>query len=243
MSDGFAAGFTMRHEAGVELPPAGGGEGFAPADLRARANRARRPASASPRSFSPQPVGPRHFAPEADDAPDAWDTRSAEAGAFVDPIEKARAEAFAEGIAHARALAQADLERDAALLAKLGAALRSGDGLDRDALAARLRATVLTLVTRIVGEVGIAPELLATRVRAAADMLADGAQSAVLRLHPEDVALVRPHLPATIFPVADAAVARGGFALDSAATLVEDGPDAWLDQLHAALDRIALPTC
>jgi flagellar assembly protein FliH len=72
-------------------------------------------------------------------------------------------------------------------------------------------------------------------------LLADGAESALLRLHPDDVPLVQGKLPATIFPVGDPHVTRGSFVIESASTIVEDGPDVWLDQLAQAIDRVPIP--
>jgi len=108
-------------------------------------------------------------------------------------------------------------------------------------MAGQLRQTVLHLVSKLVGEVGVAPDVLAARINAAVDMLADSAESALLRLHPDDVPLVEGKLPATIFPVADPHVARGGFVIESASTIVEDGPDLWLEQLAQAIDRVPIP--
>ena len=39
----------------------------------------------------------------------------------------------------------------------------------------------------LIGEAGINPDLLATRIEAATDMLADSAESAMLHVHPDDV--------------------------------------------------------
>ncbi|MBA4772676.1 MAG: flagellar biosynthesis protein FliH [Sphingomonas sp.] len=250
-SPDFAAGFVARHDPKAQAQLALiAHDPFAPADLKARATRGRKSAAAgvegdapTPRSFSPQPVGPRHFSPEpaideeqaADTAPDAAD--------FVDPIEQARAQGFADGVAHGRALAEAQADRDAALIAQLGAALSSPDRIDRDALARHMRDTVLMLVTRMVGDVGVAADVLAARVEAATALLADSAESAVLRLHPDDVALVKDRLPPTIFTTGDATLERGNFVLEGAATLVEDGPELWLAQLAAAIERVPLPLC
>ena len=93
----------------------------------------------------------------------------------------------------------------------------------------------------LVGEAGVSADLLAARVEAAADLLADKAESALLRVHPADVALLDGKLPPTIFAAGDAAVARGSFVLESASTVVEDGPTLWLDQLALAIDRVPLP--
>ena len=54
-------------------------------------------------------------------------------------------------------------------------------------------------------------------------------------------ALLEGRLPATIFAVGDAAIARGSFVMESASTIVEDGPELWLDQLAQAIDRVAVP--
>jgi flagellar assembly protein FliH len=50
-------------------------------------------------------------------------------------------------------------------------------------------------------------------------------------------------LPQTVFPVGDPNVERGGFVLESASTIVEDGPSLWLDQLAAAIDKVPVPQC
>lgn len=252
MSEGFVAGFVPRHRvdpavisgAAENLP-------FAPIDLAARAGPAPRAAETAtsapgPKSFSPRPVGPKHFSPAPEPDPEpaeapAWDLRSADPHAFGDPIERARADGFEEGVAHARALAEADRARDLALLHDLASRLGNAGRIDRDALATQLRATVLALARQLVGEVALPAERLAARAEAATALIADAAESAVLHLHPEDVALVKPHLPPTLHPLADEAVARGHFVLEAAATLVEDGPSHWLDQLEVAIERVALP--
>jgi flagellar assembly protein FliH len=45
-----------------------------------------------------------------------------------------------------------------------------------------------------------------------------------------------------VFAVGDVHVARGSFVLESASTIVEDGPELWLEQLAQAIDRVAVPT-
>ncbi len=132
-------------------------------------------------------------------------------------------------------------ERDRALLAELGTALRNDGRLDREVMARQLRQTVMFLVSRLIGEVGIAPDILARRIDSAAEMLADSAESALLRVHPDDVALLDGKLPKTVFAIGDANVARGSFVLESASTIVEDGPELWLEQLAQAIDRVAVP--
>lgn len=241
----FAAGFSARHNAAAKaLHQAfdGANEGFAPADLKARAA-----GRVHPKSFSPQDSAPKSFSP-ADpdrDATQGWDPLNphVEPTGFVDPIETARSAGFAEGVDHGRSLEREAHERDLALLQSLSHALKTSDRIDRDQLARQLREAVMSLVTKLVGEVGISSDLLAGRIITAADLLADSAESAMLRVHPDDVALLQDKLPATIMPVGDASVDRGSFVLESASTIVEDGPELWLEQLTQAIDRVAVPSC
>lgn len=229
-SDGFRAGFVPRHHAAADRLQ----QAFAP----------------GPRAFAAVPVGagatPRHFDPaDRDDNPTAgWNPLdpNAPTSRFVDPVATAHAAGFVEGEAAAIATLAERTAADRALLTGLAAALTDGHAIDRDKLAAQLRRTVLHLVAKLVGETGVSADLLAARVGAATDLLADAAESALLRLNPADVSLIEGRLPVTIFAAGDAAVPRGSFVLESASTVVEDGPDLWLDQLTAAIERAAVPS-
>ena len=241
MSD-FTEGFSARGQGVADALKAAFAPrvaGFAPADLRDRAER-------GPVHFSPQgpDAGPKHFSPANPDSnpTEGWDPLSAATPTpFVDPIAAAHAAGYAAGMEAALAEIAASGERDRALLAALTQALQADDRIDRAGVARRLRQTVLFLVTRLVGEVGVAPDMLARRIDSAADMLSDAAESAMLRVHPDDVALLEGKLPRQIFAIGDAAVARGAFVLESASTIVEDGPELWLEQLAQAIDRVAVP--
>ena len=234
MSDGFVAGFAARHAVAAEAlqaafaPPMG----FAAVDP-----------CAGRRAEAEEATGPKHFRPADPGAnPTAgWDMLDpcAEVVPQIDPLEAAHAAGFAEGMAAANTAAQAEQARDRARVD--GVAGARAARIDRDAIAAQLRQTVLALVTRLVGETGVDAERLAIRVGVAAEMLADAQESAMLRVHPADVALLEGRLPTTIFAVGDAQLTRGSFVLESASTVVEDGPALWLEQLSAAIDRAPLP--
>jgi flagellar assembly protein FliH len=207
-------------------------------------------APGGPVSFSPAPE-PKHFSPANpgmkptagwDPFDPMGDGATEPAQAEHDAIEEARAEGFAEGMAAAERMAAARGEADAQALGRIAAGLDAMSGFDRDALAGRLRQTVLFLVSRLVGEVGVSAELLAERIAAAAALLADSAELATVRLNPEDLALVDGHLPACAQGAADPAIERGGFRIETRTTAIEDGPSAWLAQLAAALERTALPS-
>jgi flagellar assembly protein FliH len=138
-------------------------------------------------------------------------------------------------------MAAARGEADAQALERIAALLAERTALDREALAARLRATVLHLVGGIVGEAGIAPERLAARIDAAAQLIADASEAASLRLHPDDLSALQGRVPPRLLAIADAGMERGGFRLETRTGAVEDGPAAWLAQLAAAIDRAPLP--
>ncbi|HYZ47266.1 MAG TPA: FliH/SctL family protein [Sphingomonas sp.] len=195
---------------------------------------------------------PKHFRPATPGARptagwDPFDPMGDKAKAGPDPkiletaIEAARAEGFGEGMATAERMAAERGEADAQALARIAASLELLSSFDRDALAGRLRETVMFLVSRLVGEAGVSAELLTRRVEAAAALIADSAEAAVLKLNPEDLPLIEGHVPALVAPVADPAIERGGFRIETRVTAIEDGPSAWLVQLAAAMERAALP--
>lgn len=231
----FVAGFASRHDqAGAALRRAFAAKGVA----------------FSPRDMTPEPppapdARPRHFEPadRQEDPTEGWDPfdTTQEPSGFVDPIATAKALGYEEGVAAAMAQIAANAARDRALIDDLTAAINDDRRIDRDRLAGHLRQTVMQLVRQLVGEAGIDAGLLNRRVVLAAGMLADDAESAVLRLNPEDMPLVDGHLPGNIFAAGDIKVERGHFVLEAAATIVEDGPDLWIEQLAQAIDRAALP--
>ena len=232
----FVAGFASRQDDNAvrlqrvfaERPA-----GFAPGDLIARIEEA----------FSSEPVKPRPapVSPVAEEG--RWDPIDTAAHEnFVGQLDEARQAGFDEGFAAAVAAQDEATRRDLALLEGVLAALKSDDRIDRERIATQLRETVLHLVTQLVGEIGISADRLTERVETAADLLADQSESAILRVNPADVALLEGRLPTTIFAVGDETVARGAFVIEAASTIVEDGPELWLQQLTQALDKVAVPT-
>lgn len=237
MSD-FVAGFVARHAAPADrlraiLEPEPGFAAAAPV---------RAPVHFSPKAAT---AGPKHFSPaDPDNSPtQGWDplNPASDGPGAIDPIAAAHAAGYAEGLAAAREAAEEAQLRDRALLAGLVEALGQAGRVDREAMAGRLRATVMLLVGRLVGETGVSADLLSQRVTTATELLADKSESALLRVHPDDVVLLEGKLPGNVFAAGDAAVGRGSFVLEAASTVVEDGPDLWLEQLAQAIDRVPLP--
>ena len=201
-----------------------------------------------PVHFSPAPE-PKHFRPAnpGSNPTEGWDPfdplseNGATAPQTHDPITAARSEGFTEGMATAERMAAERGEADAQALAEIAGLLQLMSTFDRDALANRLRQTVMFLVTRLVGEAGVSAELLTKRIEAATALIADSSELGQLRLNPVDLALVEGHQPERVTLVPDETIGRGGFRIETRTSTIEDGPANWIEQLGAALDRTALP--
>jgi len=152
-----------------------------------------------------------------------------------DPATQAFAAGYAQGAADAEAaFSQAIAAQDAARARIELAFGRLDADLLRD-LEARLRETVLALCAPLLGEFAADPAALARRVETAAGMLARAADERVIRLHPEDLALVGARLPEDWHFEPDPGLERGALRIEGAAGGVEDGPATWLRALSEAL--------
>jgi flagellar assembly protein FliH len=149
---------------------------------------------------------------------------------FTRPVATAQAAACIEGMAATVGELGEARAHDRAMLIELAAALRSGGGAEREKIARQLREAVRLLGSGLVGS-----DILARRIGLAAERLADSNESALLRLHPDDVAPLEGKLPATVFAIGDAGVGRGSFVLESASAIIEDRPEQWLEQLAQAM--------
>ena len=152
-----------------------------------------------------------------------------------DPETRAFAAGYAQGAADAEAaLREALAEQDTAH-AKLELAFGRLDADLTRELEARLRDTVLALCTALFGDYAANEEALAARVRTAAGMLARAADERVIRLHPEDLALLGQRLPEDWHFEPDPALERGALRIEGTAGGVEDGPATWTRALSEAL--------
>lgn len=171
-----------------------------------------------------QAAGGRHGQGAAADEP-----------APVDPLTEAWTNGYTQGAADARAAAETAQATQDAARHRIESAIA---GLDSEAIAAleqRLQATVLALCESVLADAAIDPQALARRVQAAAAMFARAADERVIRLHPEDLALVHARLPEDWHCEPDSSLERGALRVESANGGVEDGPVQWRSALEAAL--------
>jgi flagellar assembly protein FliH len=152
-----------------------------------------------------------------------------------DPAVQAFAAGYAQGAADAEAaFGEAMAQQDAARTRIELAFGRLDADLTRD-LEARLREMILALCAPLLADFATDPVALTRRVETAAAMLARAADERVIRLHPEDLALIGARLPEDWHFEPDPSLDRGALRIEGAAGGVEDGPAGWLRTLTEAL--------
>ncbi|MFM9935409.1 MAG: FliH/SctL family protein [Novosphingobium sp.] len=153
----------------------------------------------------------------------------------VDPAVQAFAAGYAQGAADAEAAFSEAIAQQDATRTRIELAFGRLDAdLTRD-LEVQLRDTVLALCGPLLGDFAADPVALARRVETAAAMLARAADERVIRLHPEDLALVGARLPEDWHFEPDPALERGALRIEGAAGGVEDSPAGWTQALKEAL--------
>ena len=151
------------------------------------------------------------------------------------PLTLAWTEGYAAGYAEAEAAAAALTEAEAVARARLELSLARLDADLAEALRQRLFATVEVLCEAAIAPLALDKTLLATRVERAAAMLARADDERVLRLHPDDLALIAGQLPEGLPVLADPALERGGLRVETSNGGVEDGPEQWRRAIAEAL--------
>lgn len=153
----------------------------------------------------------------------------------ADPVDQAWHEGFAAGQAEATAAALAREEADSAARARLELGFVRLDTEQTERLRRLLAETVAALCEASLAPLALDADLLARRASAAAAMLARADDARVLRLHPDDLALIAAQLPADLPVSPDPALERGALRIDGAQGGVEDGPDHWRRAIAEAL--------
>lgn len=154
-----------------------------------------------------------------------------------DPLAEAWARGHAEGLAEARAEAAAARIAADAARARFAFAFERLDAELAEGLRLKLRDTVVALCEATLAPLVIEPQALARRVAAAAALFQRIDDERVIRLHPDDLAVVGPLLPAEWSFRPDAALAAGTIRVETADGGAEDGPAEWRRALVEALER------
>lgn len=152
-----------------------------------------------------------------------------------DPLAEAYALGHADGHAAGLAIARAEAAAADAARDRITCALETMDQDAVNRLAERLEATVLALCGAMLAEAAISPDGLARRAAAAAAMFARSGETRVIRLHPEDLALIHARLPEAWHCEPDPALERGALRIETRDGGVEDGPAQWQAALAEAI--------
>lgn len=152
-----------------------------------------------------------------------------------DPVAQAYARGYAEGVQAGAAAAQAQAAADDAARHRIETVLAQMDAAEADAFAQRLKHTVLALCHAVLADAALVPEALARRVETAAAMFNRASDDRLIRLHPEDLALIHARLPSAWHCEPDPALERGTVRIETSGGGVEDGPSQWRAALDEAL--------
>jgi flagellar assembly protein FliH len=152
-----------------------------------------------------------------------------------DPIAEAWAEGYARGLGEAQEAAAQLMADEELARAKIELAITKLDAAMEADLKDRLRETVEALCEAAIAPAALDPDGLTRRVEVAAAMLARAQDERVIRLHPEDLALIAARLPEEWHFIPDAGLKRGAVRVEGASGGVEDGPDQWRLAIAEAL--------
>jgi len=158
-----------------------------------------------------------------------------------DPVAQARAESYTQGAEEARAAAAQEADQADMLRSKLAHAFARVDGELAEQFRQRLMETVVALCEATLAPLALDRDALTRRVERAAAMFARADDERVIRLHPDDLKLIRAQLPKDWHFSADPALERGAIRVESRHSGVEiggveDGPSQWRRAIAEALD-------
>lgn len=153
----------------------------------------------------------------------------------ADPLAAAYAEGHAAGYAQAREEAETMAMVDEAARQHFGFSFAKLDAELAEQLRHKLHETVTALCESVLQPLALDPAALARRVETAAGMFARADDERVIRLHPDDLALVAARLPADWTFVPDAALERGALRVETSTGGIEDGPLQWRAAVTEAL--------
>ena len=152
-----------------------------------------------------------------------------------DPLGRAFAEGYAAGAAEAQAHATDLAMANAAASEGLALAFaRLDEDLEQE-LRQRLRDTVAALCEAAIAPLALDEATLMRRIERAVSLLARADDERVIRLHPDDVALLSPRFAADWQILPDRTLERGGLRVETPSGGVEDGPELWRRAIAEAL--------
>lgn len=169
--------------------------------------------------LEPEPIKPIRLEPEPD------------------PVGEAFAQGYTKGYEDARAQVDAMALEDTDAAEGLALSFARLDEVLEEQLRQRLRDTVVALCEAAITPLTLDEDLLVRRVTAAAAMLARADDERVIRVHPQDLALIAPRMRAEWDVQADPSLERGAIRVEGANGGVVDGPATWRRAIAEALHQ------
>jgi flagellar assembly protein FliH len=154
-----------------------------------------------------------------------------------DPLGIAFAEGYTAGAIEAQARADERAQAEAAAREGLSLSFSKLDRELEEELRQRLRDTVAALCESAIAPLALDEGALLGRIERAVSLLARADDERVVRLHPDDIALLSQRFSADWQVVPDPTLVRGALRVETANGGVEDGPDLWRRAIAEALHQ------
>lgn len=177
------------------------------------------------------------FGPAAEVPPPEPEPESELVEDLSDPVLEAYREGHADGFRQAMEQVAAAAEVDDAVRTRLSLSFERLDALLEEELRMRLSETVAALCEAAIAPLAIDEAALLRRIGAAVSMLARADDERVIRLHPEDIAMLAPKFAQDWHVQPDPQLERGTIRVESTMGGVEDGPTTWRLAIAEALQQ------
>ena len=152
-----------------------------------------------------------------------------------DPLATAYAEGYAAGAEEANNAAQAREMVDEAARRHFAFSFAKLDADLAEALRDKMHETVTALCEAVLHPLALDAAALTRRVETAVSMFMRADDERVIRLHPDDLALIAAKLPTDWQFVPDANLERGALRVETSSGGIEDGPAQWRAAITEAL--------
>lgn len=152
-----------------------------------------------------------------------------------DHSEKAFEEGYRCGFQDAMVQAQRQAEQDNVARGIIETGFERLSEAEELRLEQRLHEIVLALCEKTLAPLVADPDALTARISKALSLLRRAEDHRVVRLHPDDLALISKRLPDSIKVDPDPTLARGELRIETNDGGVEDGPEQWRRILAEAL--------
>lgn len=154
-----------------------------------------------------------------------------------DPLSVAWAAGYAAGAGQAQTDAASQARIEAEARDRLSLSFTRLNRELEELLRQRLRDTIAALCETALAPLALNEAALMRRIERAVAMFARADDERVIRLHPDDLALVSAQFSDEWQVLPDAALERGALRVESANGGVEDGPAQWRMELAEALEQ------